>query len=433
MSKISRKGFIKGVGAAVAFPTIIPASVLGQNAPSKRITLGCIGMGNQGVMANLNSFLNEADAQVLAVCDVYRSRAEKARKMVDEQYGASGCRAYQDFRKIIEDPSIDAVVISTPDHWHVPMSLLAIRAGKDVFCEKPTLNIEQGRLLIDAVRKHNKVFQAGVEDRSTIHFHKMVEWVKNGAIGKLGRVEVRMPAGNPYPLEAPVKPPDDLDWNLWQGPAKFHEYTPNRTNGWHWRNISHYSKGAILDMGTHLGDTAQLGVNDPDVCPVEIEGTGEIPKGMESDVPFKYDLKYRYGNGVELSIKNGDQNGWAPNSCYLNFEGDKGWIRRKTWSAGLEASDPQILRIKYTPETTKHWPLPPREQRNFLDCVKSRKPTTYTAIDLHHMSTTLHMGIIAIALGRKLKWNTKKDEFIGDREANKMCLDPKPRRWENLA
>ena len=418
-------------GSSLAFPSIIPAGVLGQNAPSKRITLGCIGMGSQGVYANLNSFLNYADAQVVSACDAYRSRAVAARDMVDKRYGTKGCRAFQDFREIIGDPAVDAVVISTPDHWHVPMSVMAIEAGKDVFSEKPTLSIDEGVQLEAAVKKHKKVFQAGIEDRSMIHFHKMVEWVRNGAIGKLRRVEVHLPRGCSFPVEQPVAPPEDLDWNLWQGPAEFHEYTPSRTDCWHWRNISQYSNGAILDMGTHLFDTAQLGVDAPEVCPVEVEGSGEIPQGMESDVPVTFDLNYRYSNGVEVRLRNGAQGFWAPDSCYLNFEGETGWIRRKTWSAGLEASDPQILRIRYAPENTKHWPLPKNEQRDFLDCVKSRQPTTYTAETLHLLSTSLHMGVIAIRLGRKLQWDMAKGAFVDDAEANRMRMLPQARKWEN--
>ncbi|MDP6524568.1 MAG: Gfo/Idh/MocA family oxidoreductase [Kiritimatiellia bacterium] len=433
---LTRRGFLKGTGAvsaAAAFPTVIPSSVLGENAPSKRITLGCIGMGGQGVGANLNSFLNEKDAQILATCDAYQSRAERTRQMVDRRYGTTGCKAHRDFRKIIDDPSIDAVVISTPDHWHVPMSMMALQAGKDVFCEKPTLYIDEGRRLMEAVKKHKAVFQVGLEDRSLIHFHKMVEWVKNGAIGRLGRVDVTLPGGLSFPKEKPVKPPEDLDWNLWQGPARFHEYTPRRTGGWHWRNISDYAKGAILDMGAHLVDTAQVGVNAPGGSPVEVEGTGEIPEGMETDVPIRFDLRYRYANGVEMTVKNGPQSGWKPNSCFIRFEGDKGWVRRKTWSAGLDASNPEILRKTYTPETSRHWPLPPREQRNFLDCVKSRKPTTYQASDLHLVSTTLHMGVIAITLGRKLSWDTKKEVFLKDDDANSMRKGPKARDWAKEA
>jgi len=428
----SRREFLKysSVAATALFPTIIPARVLGENAPSKRITLGCIGMGGQGTNRNLTSFLNESDCQVVSVCDAYMNKANHARDKVNKAYGNTDCKAVQDFRSIIADPQIDAVVISTPDHWHVPMSLMALQAGKDVFCEKPTLSIREGRVLTDACAKRDAIFQAGVEDRSLVHFHKMVELVRNGAIGALKRVKVQLPAGNDFPLEDPVQPPGDLDWNLWQGPAEYHAYTPNRTRGWHWRNNSLYSRGAILDMGTHLVDTAQLGVNDPDVCPVEVSGTGEIPEGRLTDVPVKFDLTYRYGNGVEMRVKNGPKGGWDPNGCYLEYIGDKGWIRRKTWSAGIEASNREILRTRYEAGQSKYWPLPPSEHRNFLDCVKSRKRTTYPAIDLHHMSTTLHMGVICIQLGRKLQWDTRKEEFCNDAEANKLCHRPKARNWE---
>lgn len=431
----TRRSFLKQIGAAtgVSFvsPTILSENVYGKPAPSDRFTLGFIGMGSQGVQANLRAFLNESDdSQIVAVCDAYLGRAEKAAAMVDREYGTKGCRAFQDFRNIIEDPSIDAVVISTPDHWHVPMSIMALEAGKHVFCEKPTLYIDEGRDLVKAVDRHKAVFQTGIEDRSTIYFHKMVEWVKNGEIGTLRRIEVTMPAGTNYPKEDSVAPPEDLDWNLWLGPAPFHPYTPNRTHGWHWRNISDYAMGAILDMGAHLVDTAQLGADDPGVCPVSVKGTGEIPVGRETDVPVTYDLKYQYANGVELSVKNGPRGGWDPDSCFIQFTGDKGWIRRKTWDAGLEASDPAILRKRYTPETTRHWPFPPSEQRSFLDSLRSGKATSYPALDMHLISTTLHMGVIAIKLGRKLSWDTKKEVFLNDDEANKLCVRPKARYWQ---
>lgn len=429
---LTRRHFMAASGA-LAIGAIVPSAVFGENAPSNRITLGCIGMGSQGVRANLQAFLNESDAQVVAVCDAYRSRAQEAGALVDQQYGTTGCRVYQDFRKVIADPAIDAVVISTPDHWHVPMSLMALAAGKDVFCEKPTLYINEGRRLVEAVTRHKAVFQTGIEDRSTLYFHRMVEWVKNGEIGTLQRIDVTMPAGTCYPKEEPAAPPEDLDWNLWLGPAPFHAYTPNRTDPWHWRNISDYAKGAILDMGAHLVDTAQLGANAPEVCPVKVKGTGEIPQGCETDVPITYDLTYRYANGVELSVKNGPRGGWDPDSCFIQFTGDKGWIRRKTWDASWEASDQKILKTRYTPENSKHWPLPPAEQRNFLDCVKSRKPTTYRALDMHQISTTLHMGVIAITLGRKLNWDPLKEVFINDEKANQLCKRPQTRDWQAQA
>ena len=318
-------------------------------------------------------------------------------------------------------------------HWHVPLSMMAVEAGKDVFCEKPTLYVDEGRALVEAVQKHKGVFQAGIEDRSLIHFHKMVEWVKNGAIGKLQRVAVTLPAGMCFPKEKPTKPPADLDWNLWLGPAPFHEYTAHRTGAWHWRNIRDYAGGAILDMGSHLVDTAQIAVEAPGVCPVEVSGTGKIPEGMETNVPITFDLTYRYANGVELSVKNGPGKGWVPKDCSIRFDGDKGWIRRMTWSGRLEASDPAILKTRYTAEITKHWPLPKREQRDFLDCVKSRKPTTYQATDMHLLSTTLHLGVNAIALGRKIKWDPKTETCIGDDKANAMCQRPPLRDWQKAS
>jgi hypothetical protein len=166
---------------------------------------------------------------------------------------------------------------------------------------------------------------------------------------------------------------------------------------------------------------------------VGVSGTGEIPQGAQTNVPVKFDLTYRYANGVEMHLQNGPKSGWSPSSCYLEFIGDKGWIKRKTWSGGLEASDNEILRLKYEPEKSKHWPRSEREQRNFLDCVKSRKRTMYPAIDLHHLSTMLHMGVICIQLGRKLQWDTKAERFIKDEDANKLCNRPKARKWEQEA
>ena len=422
----NRRNFIKSMGlaagAGLSFPSIVPSKVLGEKAPSKRITLGFIGVGAQGVGVNLKNFLPMQDAQVLAVCDAYKSRAQAAAEMVNQHYGTNDCKVHQDFRRIMEDRSIDAVVISTPDHWHVPMSMMAFKAGKDVFCEKPTYCINEGRELVREAGRRQATFQAGVEDRSLIHYHKMVEWVKNGAIGKLQRVEVTLKSGKDNPAEAPVTPPADLVWNLWLGPAPYHEFTPNRTGMWHWRYIRDYAKGHILDWGAHLVDTAQLGVNAPDVCPVEVEGSGMIPVGRMSDVPVAFDLNYRYSNGVEMHVKDGGTG--------IKFIGETGWVCREKWGGGLTASDPMILRTRYTPETTTHWPLPPREQRNFLDCVKSRKPATYTALALHQMSTTLHMGDAAIVLGRKLTWDPAKEQFIGDDEANRMCERPVARDWE---
>lgn len=409
--KITRRSFMKSTAVA-AVPLIVPASVFGKNAPSSRITLGCIGMGGQGVSANLNNFLSYPDARVVTVCDVFESRSKRAQTLVDKRYKSTGCKAVTDFREIIADKSIDAVVISTPDHWHVPMSLIALEAGKDVFCEKPTMTIAEGRALIDAVSKRKAVFQIGLEDRSVMHYHKMIEWLRNGEIGELERVDVSLPNGYVFPKEKAVPVPKGLNYELFVGPAAFLPYTPHRTTQKYWRMTRNFGSGSLVDWGSHQFDTAQLAVNDPDVCPVEIEAEGKIPKNAMSNVPVTFDVKYRYSNGVKVRVKSG--------GTALRLTGTKGWVGNDRWRGQLKASDTKILHKKYTPQTSKHWQRPPGEQRNFLDCVKSRKPTTYTAETMHTLHTTLHMGVIAIRLGRKLQWNPKKEEFVNDDAANAL-------------
>ena len=169
-----RRPLLQGILATATAPLFIPARLLGREAPSNRIALGCIGTGGHGTDVNVSSFLYEDAARIAAVCDVFPSRRENARNMVNEKYGTTDCRSVADFRELVADPAIDAVVISTPDHWHVPMSLMALEAGKHVFCEKPTLTMAEGRELADAVKKHGAVFQTALEDRSLIHFHNAI-------------------------------------------------------------------------------------------------------------------------------------------------------------------------------------------------------------------------------------------------------------------
>ena len=419
---ISRRDTLKGMVSMGLAPMFVPARLLGADAPSKRITLGFIGMGSQGTQANLKNFLAQDDAKVLAVCDVFRSRSEAAQKLVHKRYGNNDCKSYSDFRSIIEDKSIDAVVISTPAHWHVPMSLMALEAGKDVFCEKPTKTIAEGRALVDLVAKRKAVFQIGLEDRSVAHYHKMVEWVRNGAIGDLERVEVQLPAGAVLPNQAEAPVPKDLDYNLFVGPAEFIPYRPIIVAGNNWRMVKNFGSGPLLDWGSHQFDTAQLAVNAPEICALEAEGTGEIPKNSLTNVIVKYDVNFRYSNGMVVNVKSGGTG--------IRLIGSKGWVGNAAWRDRLQASDEKILHAKYTPETSKHWQMPPGEQRNFLDCVKSRKPTTYTAETMHMLHLSLHMGYLSIVLGRKLKWDAAKEEFINDAEANKL-RSYTHRDWQN--
>jgi predicted dehydrogenase len=423
-ARLGRRDVLK-LGLAAAAPLVVPANALGLGetpAPSKRITMGFIGVGGHGLGYNLNTFLHENDAQVLAVCDVFGSRRKAAKESVDKKYGNGDCRTYADFRELIAAKDLDTVCISTPDHWHVPISTMALEAGKDVMCEKPTLTIAEGRPLVELVAKKKAVFQVGIEDRSVIQYYKLAEWVRNGAIGELKKIIVGLPSGSPYPKEDPAPVPADLNYEMWLGPAPFHPFTPNRTAWMHWRQIRDYSGGMLTDWGSHLMDTAQVANFAEKSGPVEVEGTGKMAQNSLATMPIEFELHYRYANGVEMEVRSG--------GVRIRFEGTKGWVGNKDWRGRLEASADEILHTKYEPGKSKMWPLPKGEHRNFLDCVKSREPTTYTAEDGHRLSSAMHIGNIAIELGRKLKWDPQKEEFVGDDAANKLRTRAAREDWK---
>lgn len=422
----TRRSFLKtglaGGMAAAAAPLIVSSRVLGENAPSKRVTLGCIGVGTHGFGANLKSFLQEEDCQIVAVCDVFGSRRERARAEVNKKYGNQDCKMIADFREVLARPDIDVAVISTPDHWHVTMALMALEAGKKVFCEKPTLTIDEGRRLADTVKKRGGMFATGLEDRAVIYYHMLAEAVRNGAIGKLQRIKVELPQKPKFPKEEPAPVPADLNYELWVGPAPFRPYTPHLTDAQVWRQIRDFSGGSLTDWGAHLVDTAQVANFSEDSSPVAVEGKGVIPPGSVNTVPQSYKISYVYANGVTLEVSTG--------STSLRFEGTDGWVGNKGWSGPLEGSDMEVFRRKYDPKTNKLWPRRPREHRDFLDSLKSGQPPMYPAEALHRLSTTLHIGAIAMELGRPLKWDPVAESFDKDDAANALRSRPQREDWK---
>ncbi|MES2693173.1 MAG: Gfo/Idh/MocA family oxidoreductase [Verrucomicrobiota bacterium] len=413
---------LAGIVAASLAPQFVPARVLGANAPSKRVTLGFIGVGVHGFGVNLKSFLQQDDCQALVVCDVFRPHMERAVKAVNTQYGNKDCIALADFREVLARPDLDAIVISTPDHWHVTMALMALAAGKKVFCEKPTLTIAEGRKLADAVGKSGLLFATGLEDRAVIYYHKIAEAVRNGAIGKLERIRVGLPEKPIFAREEPVPVPANLNYELWLGPAPFRPYTPKLLDAQVWRQIRDFSGGSLTDWGAHLIDTAQVGNFSEASGPVAAEGKGEIPPNSVNTVPQRYQLTYTYANGVKLEVSSGP--------TFIRFEGTTGWVGNKGWAGPFEASDMEIFRRKYDPATNKLWPMRPREQRDFLDCIKNGQPPMYTAEALHRLSSTLHVGAIAMELGRPVKWDPAAEKFIGDDQANALRSRTSRTDWQ---
>ena len=411
----TRRRFLQTAAAAVAAPTIISARALGGEgaaAPSERITVACIGLGGQG-MANLHAFLGQRDAQVVALCDVDARNLSRAVQDVKDRMGPdAGVTTTKDFREIIARPDVDAVMISTPDHWHAPMSVAAAKAGKDVICEKPTVTIAEGRALCDVIKRYGTVYQTATEDRSVPQYLRIAELVRNGRIGKLHTIHVGLPAGPGGPGNpAPQPVPAGLDWDLWLGPATWAPYCPDRVH-FNFRWVSDYSCGMLADWGMHLLDTAQWGNDSEHTGPVEVEGTGEYFANGLYDTAHHFDLTYKYASGVILHVKS--------TGPAIRFEGSDGWVGNTGWRAPVQASSPAILDSVIGPEETHLYTCPQGEHRNFLDCVKSRKDPYFPAEIAQRCNTICHIGNIAMQLRRKLRWDPQRERFGDDEEANRL-------------
>jgi len=416
--RIGRRTFLKrtaAAGAGIALPYFVRPSALGKAgtvAASERITLGMIGTGGHGRGVNLKNFLGFDDAQVVAVCDVDRAQAEIALGMVSKKYGDRGCAIYSDFRDILARSDIDAVMISTPDHWHVPISIAAAKAGKDIECEKPTLTVEEGRELVKTMKRYNRVFQWSTEDRAVNVYHRMCELVRNGRIGKVHTIKVELPSGPAQPGNPePMPVPEGFDYDMWVGPAPWAPYTKDRCH-WNFRWISDYSGGMLTDWGAHLIDGAQWGNNTEHTGPVEVEGKGVFWRDGLYNTAKDYHIKYTYADGVKLLVDSGTPS--------LRFEGTDGWIGNRGWRAPLQAEPISILDSVIGPNETHLFTCPQGEQRNFLDCVKSRRECYFPPETGQRCFTIAHIGNIAMMLGKKLKWDPQAERFPDNDEANRM-------------
>ncbi|MHC4203180.1 MAG: Gfo/Idh/MocA family protein, partial [Planctomycetota bacterium] len=315
-NNITRRRFLKGSAvAATGFlaPTIVPTPVFGADAPSNRITIGFVGVGRMG-MGDLRELLGHKQAQIVAVCDVDSNRTTNARKTVEAHYAKrsagntyKGCSIYGDYRDLVARDDIDAVCVVTPDHWHALPSIAAAKAGKDIFLQKPlTLTIQEGRILSDTVRRYKRIFQVGSQQRSDSRFRQACELVRNGRIGNLQTVKVGFGTDPGTRPEPPMPVPDNLDYEMWLGPAPWEAYTEKRVHpksGYGrpgWLRIADYGAGMITGWGAHHNDIAQWGMGTEYTGPVEIKGRTEYPKDGLWDVHGDFSIEYTYANGVKV-------------------------------------------------------------------------------------------------------------------------------------
>ena len=439
-SALSRRIFLRQCATATSAmwgaPLIIPSGVLAADnrpTPANRITIGFIGTGRQCIHANLPGFLGEPDAQAVAVCDVDAWRMDRARALVESHYakqqpsgGFKGCTTFRDWRELLARKDIDAVMISTPDHWHVPMALAAIRAGKDVACEKPlTRSIAEGRKLSDLVARESKVFRTDSEFRSNRTMHRAVQLVRNGRIGQLQRLVTATPKDGTLEPQPDMPVPPELDYEMWLGPAPEAPYTEQRVHPRHedkgrpgWICNRDYADGMLANWGAHLNDIAMWANDTERTGPVEIDATGTYPPvGNLWNVILEFEAHFLFANGVRLTCKT-DQ-------PYIRFEGSNGWIQIR-YPNDITVSSESLLEWKPGPNDLI-LPFKTSEKRDFLDCVHSRGRTQGDAEVGHRNTSLCHLALAAIDLGRNLKWDPVRETVVGDPEANTR-LAPKPLR-----
>ncbi len=411
----TRREFLRrlaGAAGALAAPCVVPSSAMGRSekpAASERVTLGVIGLGNRN-RSNLAHFLAQTDVQCVTVCDCFADRRAVGKKIVDDHYGTTDCTATRFHEDLFDRDDIDALLIGTGDRWHAVLSVLAAKAGKDVYCEKPfCLSIAEGRELVNVTKRYGTVWQCGTQRRSNASYHFVANLIRQGRIGKLHTITAVLGgwSGNGVAKPEPVPDPEVFDYDRWLGQAPPAPYSKLRVQLW--RNNWDTGGGVIPDMGAHYFDFAQW-ANDSELTgPLEYEGTAEWPKGGFTQVPFSVDVQARYANGVRLLMTNGEKG--------VRFDGDEGWIRLVD-TGEITAEPRSILASRSVPGV--HWSFMAGHVRNFLDCFRSRRLTVSHPELAQRAHTIAHCANITLRLGRKVRWDSDNERFIDDSQANRM-------------
>jgi predicted dehydrogenase len=419
----SRRDFIKKTAVAFGMPAIIPGSALGLNgtvAPSNRIVMGAIGIGPRGRLV-LSTFLKQPDAHFVTVCDVQKANRRTARMMVDRAYKNEDCTATGDLLEVLAREDIDAVMIATGDRWHGVGSMLAAKAGKDIYSEKPcAITMRESREIDEVVKLHGRVFQAGTQRRTVPNFKHAVELARSGRLGKIQTVHASI---NPLKEDFEWKPAqpepaaEDLDWDRWLGPAPWRPYHIDYIRGG-WRGHHDFDAGGrLLDWGCHTVDLCQWAVGMDGSGPVEFEPDGQT-------------IHAKYANGVRLVMRlggfNNEGNWLGLGTCPVRFEGDAGWV--ETGDHGKMAANPGTLldgaAIPEAPGTD-----PDHHVREFLDCVKTRCITSCNSAAMASTHIACHAAAIAVRLKRKLVFDPVTESFPNDDEANRLRSRARRAPW----
>jgi predicted dehydrogenase len=444
---VAARGTFASSVLAAGFPSIVPASVFGATAPSNRINVGAIGTGRISRTHDMPGVWKHDHARIVAVCDLDSRRMEDAKTLVNGYYGKKagkpydGVTGYLDYEELLASKDVDAVLISTPDHWHALPAITAVEAGKDVYLQKPTsLTIAEGRALSNAVHRTGRIFQIGSQQRSAFQWRFAAELVRNGRIGRLKTVLVGLPGDPSGDEESEMPVPKNLNYEMWLGSTPYVYYTEKRVHPQTsydrpgWLRCEQFGAGMITGWGAHHLDCAHWAMDAEHTGPVEISGSAEFPKKGLWDVHGPFRTEGVYADGVRMIVSGDFPNG-------IRFEGTEGWIfvsrgneavtasdpvAKLQDAQALAASDPKILTSVIGPDEV-HLYESRDHHGNWLDCVRSRRQPIAPVEVAHRSCSACLLHHIAMKTKRKLYWDPVKERFKNDDEANAMLS--RPQRW----
>ena len=427
--KISRRGFLARATAAATAPLILPACAHVRRttvAPSERITVAGIGLRSRG-FHDLQWLMSKDNVQFVAICDVQKRERDRIKAHVDDAYGNSDCDQYTDMREMLERDDIDAVLIATGDRWHAPASILAMRAGKDVYTEKPScMTVEEGRAVVETAKKHRRIYQTGTQRLSEEHHAFCYQMVQSGRMGDVHTAYAHIAPWDSAKMKrnllpAQEQPPKDVvDWDAWLGPCPWRPYNEKYVNG-EWRGDYDFHTSCIGEWGAHTFAQAQYGLGLEDTSPVKYEYVdNDSGDGMVCT----------FANGKKLILSRGDK--YWHGSCGERFVSERGWVGAADNYTRAEASSPELLEnygqvineyVERTGRSLDH-------MQDFLDCVRSRKQTVANPSMMHRSMTTVHCANVAMWLERDVEYNPKKERFVDDEEANALLAREKRKPWD---
>jgi len=420
---LTRRGFLKtaaAAGAALVAPSVIPTSALGRDGavpPSERIVMGGIGLRGRG-MGDLRWMLPEKDVQFVAICDAQRASREKVKQTVDQRYGNSDCAIYPEIREFLaQRTDIDAILMATGDRWHALASILTMRAGKDVYTEKPScMTIAEGQAVVETARRYGRVYQTGTQRLSQGNFVFCFEMARLGRLGKVHTAYAHIAPWDAAEMRhdwlpaEPEPPKDEVDWDAWLGPCPWRPFNRAYIRGG-WRGHYDFHTSCIGEWGAHTFAQAQAGLDALDTSPVHYQYVNN---------PTGDGMVTTFASGVKMILSRGKQ--WWRGSCGMRFDGPEGWVAAADGYPKPDVSNPAFLADykKIVGDYVARTGRALNHMRNYLDCIKTRQLTVANPVVMHRTMTTVHAANICMWLKRDMKYDPLKEEFVGDDEANRL-------------